>query len=46
MAEKKRAGRSLDKANDSQELVSFVEELGSAVIYYQVSGNYVVLYQR
>ena len=32
----------LDKAKDSQEVVNLVEELRSAILYYQVSGNHAV----
>jgi hypothetical protein len=40
LLEKKKAARFLDKAKDSQEVVTLVEELRSAIVYYQVSGNH------
>ena len=37
--EKKRVTGFLDKGKDSQEVVSLIEQLQSAVVYYQVRGN-------
>ena len=39
LLEKNLAARFLDKAKDSQEVVSLVEQLRAAIVYYQVSGN-------
>ena len=36
--EKKKAARFLDKAKDSQEVVDLVDQLRTAVVYYQVGG--------
>ena len=41
LLKKKKAAGFLDKANDSQEVVSLVEQLRTGIIYYQVSGNHV-----
>ena len=41
LSEKKKTSRFLDKAGDSQEVVNLVEQLRSAIMYYQVSGNHV-----
>ena len=39
LLEKKKMARFLDKAQDSSEVVSLVEDLRTAIVYYQVSGN-------
>lgn len=39
MLKKKKMAGFLDKAKDSQEVANLVEELRSAIMYYQVSGN-------
>ena len=41
LLEKKGITGFLDKAEDSQEVVKLVEQLRTAIAYYQVSGNYV-----
>lgn len=41
LLQKKKTARFLDKAGDSQEVVTLVEQLRTAILYYQVSGNYV-----
>lgn len=41
LSEKKKTSRFLDKAGDSQEVVNLVEQLRSAIMYYQVGGNHV-----
>ena len=42
LLDKKTAARFFDKAEDSQEVVTLVEQLRTAIAYYQVSGNYTV----
>ena len=37
---KKKMARFLDKAKDSEEVVNLVEQLRSAIVYYQVSRNH------
>ena len=39
LLEKKKMARFLDKVQDSSEVVTLVEDLRTAIIYYQVSGN-------
>ena len=39
LLDKKKVARFLDKAKDSQEVVDLVEQLRTAIVYYQVSGN-------
>ena len=41
LSEKKKTSRFLDKAGDSQEVVNLVEQLRSAIMYYQVGRNHV-----
>lgn len=45
MLQKSVGGGFLDKAKDSQEVVSLVEELQSAIADYQVSGNHAGAYR-
>jgi len=40
LLEKNIAVRFLDKAKNSQEAVSLVEQLQAAIVYHQVSGNH------
>ena len=40
---KKMAARFLDKTKDSQEVVNLVEQLRTAIVCYQVSGNHLAL---
>ena len=40
LLEKKNATGFLDKSKDAQEVVNLVEELRSAIVYYQVSANH------
>ena len=42
LLDKKTTARFLDKAEDSQEVVTLVEQLRTAIVYYQVSGNYMM----
>lgn len=42
LLEKKERARFLDKARDTQEVANLVEQLRTAIVYYQVSGNPVV----
>ena len=42
MLEKKKTARFLDKTIDSQEVTNLVEQLWTAIVYYQVSRNHVV----
>jgi len=40
ISEKKKTVGLLDKAKDCREVVDLVEELRSAIMYYQVGGNH------
>jgi len=40
LLEKKMASGLLDKGKDSQEVANLVEELRTAIVYYQVSGDH------
>ena len=40
LLEKKTAARFLDKAKDSQEVITLVEQLRTAIVYYQVRRDY------
>ena len=42
LLEKKKVARFLDKAKDSQEVVNLVEQLRTAIVFYQVSRNRMV----
>ena len=42
LSEKKKPTRFLDKTGDSQEVVNLIEQLRTAIMYYQVGGNDVV----
>ena len=42
LLDKKTTARFLDKAEDSQEVVTLIEQLRTAIVYYQVSGNYMM----
>jgi len=42
LLEKKRIPSFFDKKKDSQQVVDLVDELQTAIVYYQVSGHYVV----
>ena len=37
LLEKKKVARFLDKAKDSQEVINLVEQLRTAIVFYQVS---------
>jgi len=39
LLEKNKRARFLDKAKDSQEVANLVEQLRTAIVYYQVSGD-------
>ena len=39
LLDKKKIARFFDKSGDSQEVVALVEQLRTAIMYYQVSGN-------
>ena len=39
---KKKVARFFDKAKDLQEVVNLIEQLRTAIVYYQVSGSNVV----
>lgn len=40
LLEKKTTARFFDKAKDSQEVVTLVEQLRATIVYYQVRGDY------
>ena len=42
LSEKKKLARFLDKGGDSQEVVNLIEQLRTAIIYYQVGGTHAV----
>ena len=42
LSEKKKTTRFLDKAGDSQEVINLIEQLRTAIMYYQVSGAHAV----
>jgi len=42
LLEKRMVAGFLDKSGDSQEVVSLVEQLRTAIVYYQVGGNHAV----
>ena len=42
LLEKKKVARFLDKAKDSQEVANLVEQLRTAIVFYQVSRNHTV----
>ena len=42
LLEKKKTSRFLEKSKDSQKVVTLVEQLRTAIVYYQVSGSNVV----
>jgi len=42
LLEKKEMARFLDKAKDSQEVANLVEQLRTAIVYYQASGDHMV----
>ena len=42
LLEKKKVAGFLDKSKDFQEVANLTEELRTAIVYYQVSGNRVV----
>ena len=39
LLEKKKTSRFLEKSKDSQKVVTLVEQLRTAIVYYQVGGN-------
>ena len=39
LLDKKKIARFLDKSEDSQEVVTLIEQLRTAIVYYQVGGN-------
>ena len=41
LSDKKTTARFFDKAKDSEEVVGLVEQLRTAIVYYQVRGSYV-----
>ena len=42
LLKKKEGAKFLDKTKDSQEVANLVEQLRTAIVYYQVSGKHVV----